>query len=298
MALQDYLTGEVAQDFSDGLLNRREAIRRLALLGLSLSGASALLAACGGGDNDESDDVASTTTNPAATPTTAPAIAAQDIRITGPLGPLIAAYAEPESAPDGALLVIHENGGLTPHFRDLVGRFAAEGYVALCVDLLSTIGGTAAQTDPAAIPAALSAAPLEALLADLRAGIDHLEQAAPGVRIGAVGFCFGGAMTWNLLDAGETRLSAAVPFYGPAPEGADFSGTRAAVLAVYAERDTRVNASRDAATAALEEAGLTYEVKTFEGADHAFFNDTAPRYNAEAAKEANEAMLAWFSRYL
>jgi carboxymethylenebutenolidase len=73
----------------------------------------------------------------------------------------------------------------------------------------------------------------------------------PGAKVGAVGFCFGGGMVWNLLQAGEHRLAAAIPFYGPAPDDPDFSRAEAAVYAIYAERDSRVNASRDATEAAL-----------------------------------------------
>ena len=83
-------------------------------------------------------------------------------------------------------------------------------------------------------------------------------------------------MTWSLLAAGEDRLAAAAPFYGPFPAGADLSGTDAAVLAVYGGLDTRVNARKPTRPAALEAAGLEHEVRTFEGADHAFFNDTGP----------------------
>ena len=196
------------------------------------------------------------------------------------------------------MLLVHENRGLTPHFFDLVGRFAADGYSALCVDLLSAQGGTAALTDPAGAPAALGAAPVEQLLADLGAGIGELQSRVPEANLGVVGFCFGGGMTWNLLDAGEERLAAAVPFYGPAPDAPDFSGANAAVLAIYAGKDDRVNASRDRAVAALEAAGLTHEVKTFDGVDHAFFNDTGPRYDEAAATEAYALVLDWFGRYL
>ncbi|HEX2043175.1 MAG TPA: dienelactone hydrolase family protein [Acidimicrobiales bacterium] len=294
MALRDYLAGEVAQDFADGLLTRREALRRLGLLGLSLTGASALLAACGdGGDGD----VATLPT--AAPPTSRPGAGDQAdvIRFRGPNGELQAAYAAPGRT-KAAVLVIHENRGLTPHFHDVVKRFAGEGFAALCVDLLSSQGGTAALTDPAAAPAALSAAPDDRLLADLRAGIDELQRRHPGLKVGVVGFCFGGGMTWNLLQAGEARLAAAAPFYGPAPENADFRRARAAVLAVYGELDARVNQSRDRAKTALEAAGLPHEVRTFAGADHAFFNETGPRYNPQAAQEAYQALLQWFNRYL
>jgi carboxymethylenebutenolidase len=144
----------------------------------------------------------------------------------------------------------------------------------------------------------LSAASLDQLLGDLGAGIDELQRRAPGQKIGVVGFCFGGAMTWNLLDAGELRAQAAVPFYGPAPDNPDFTGSQAAVLAIYAGLDDRVNASRDRAIAALDAAGLTYEVKTFDGVDHAFFNDTGPRYNAAAATEAYALVLDWLGQHL
>jgi carboxymethylenebutenolidase len=196
------------------------------------------------------------------------------------------------------VLLIHENRGLTPHFIDLTGRLAAEGYATLCLDLLSSEGGTAALDDPAAAPTALAEASDEQLLADLRAGIDELATRVPDVPVGAVGFCFGGGMVWTLLDAGEQRIAAAVPFYGPIPENPDFSGARAAVLAIYAERDERVNAGRETAEAALQAAGLTYEIRTFEGADHAFFNDTGQRYNPEAAAEAYALLLDWFDRHL
>jgi len=106
-------------------------------------------------------------------------------------------------------------------------------------------------------------------------------------------------MTWLLLSEGDQRIAAAVPFYGPLPEGAEFSGSpSAAVLAIYAGLDDRVNASQDAAEAALEAAGLEHELRTFDGADHAFFNDTGRNYDADAAAAAYAAMLDWFARYL
>jgi carboxymethylenebutenolidase len=94
-------------------------------------------------------------------------------------------------------------------------------------------------------------------------------------------------------------LAAAAPFYGPAPAAPDFSKSKqAAVLAIYGERDGRVNGSRPAAEAALQKAGNPHEIRTFAGADHAFFNDTGPRYNKDAATAAYDALLAWFGKYL
>jgi carboxymethylenebutenolidase len=117
------------------------------------------------------------------------------------------------------------------------------------------------------------------------------------VPIAAIGFCFGGGMVWRLLAAGERRLAAAAPFYGPFPQGGDLHGTRAAVLAVYGGLDDRVNATRDAGRAALEAAGLEHAVLTFTDADHAFFNDTGPRFNAPAAEQAWHRVLSWLGKH-
>ncbi len=132
----------------------------------------------------------------------------------------------------------------------------------------------------------------------MKAGLDELERRAPGAKLGAIGFCFGGGMVWALLDAGDPRLAAAIPFYGPAPAAPDFSGNTAAVLGVYAELDDRVNASRATADAALTAAGLEHEIKVYPGVDHAFFNDTGGRYNEEQATAAYADVLAWLGQYL
>jgi carboxymethylenebutenolidase len=294
MALREYVLQEVGLDYRDAVITRREALRRLGLLGMGVGAAAAFLAACddgGGGDNKKAGQ-----TKPArsAPPGTATAVA-EDITFAGPRGDLFGAWAEaPE--PKGAVLVIHEIFGLNDHIRSIPPRLAADGYSALAIDLLSEEGGTAAVGDDAV--GVLGGAPDERVLADLRAGLDELERREPDAKLGVIGFCFGGGITWRLLAAGEPRLAAAAPFYGPAPDSADFSGSSAAVLAVYAELDDRVNASRDAAEAGLQAAGLTYEIRTFPGVDHAFFNDAGPRYDEAAAAEAYDAVIAWFDTHL
>jgi carboxymethylenebutenolidase len=298
MAFQDYVAEEIAVDHRDGFVTRREALRRLALIGFSAGAASALLAACSDGDEEKAQPTTSSTgPTTSSIPGEGGKIVSFEITFPGPAGDLKGWFA-PASAAKGNVLVIHENKGLTAHFRALPGRLAEAGYNALAVDLLSPEGGTASFPDEAKATAALTAAPRERLVADLRAGIDELERRGPGKKVGVMGFCFGGGMTWSLLAAGEARLAAAVPFYGPLPEGADFARAKAAVLAVYAELDARVNASRELAEAAIDRAGLTHEVVTYPGVDHAFFNDTGPRYNAPAAAEAYTAVLEWFGRYL
>lgn len=221
------------------------------------------------------------------------------ITFAGPNGPLQGAFAAAPN-PRGAVLVIHENRGLNDHIRTVVGRFAAAGFTAIGLDLLSEEGGSAAFTE-AEVPGQLGAVSMSApgrFVQDMQACLDELERRAPGAKLGAVGFCFGGGMMWQLIASSDPRLAAAAPFYGTPPANADFSGSNAAVLAFYGELDTRVNATRDAAAAALVGAGLTHEVVTEPGVGHAFFNDTGANYDAVAAADAWARVLAWFDEHL
>jgi carboxymethylenebutenolidase len=159
-------------------------------------------------------------------------------------------------------------------------------------------GGTGAFPGEAEVAAALAAAPPERFDEDMQAAVTELRRRLGRKHgLAAIGFCFGGGMVWRLLAAGEPRLAAAAPFYGPFPEGADLGGSRAAVLGIYGGLDNRVNATRDAAQAALEAARLKHQIVTFTEADHAFFNDTGARFNAPAAEEAWRRAIDWFDRF-
>ncbi|MCC3332705.1 dienelactone hydrolase family protein [Nocardia abscessus] len=295
--LQRYVAEEIATDHADGILTRREALRRLGLLGLGATAAAALLAACAGGDTGITD-YGPAPTAPSTPPGSAAALPTTAVTFTGPGGtPLQAAWAAAQQ-PRGGVLVVHENKGLTDHIRSVAGRFAGAGYSALALDLLSAHGGTAAFTDPAAATAELSRIPPEQLVADLRAGLDELQRRVEGKKLGATGFCFGGGLTWLLLASGPSRLAAATPFYGPFPDNGDLSASKAAVLGVYAANDARVNASRPAAEAALARSGNPHQIFTAPDADHAFFNDTGQRYSATAATEAWRRVIDWYGTYL
>lgn len=292
---QRYLAEEVALDHVDGIISRREALRRLGLMGLSAVAASSLLAACA----RQALDPATPRTSPENTAGAAPsAVPTEAVEFPGRQGRTLKGAWAAAQDPTGGVLVIHENRGLTDHIRSIAGRFAASGYSALAIDLLSEEGGTESFADEGEATAALSRVPEERFVADMSAGVDEIARRLTRTKIAAVGFCFGGGMVWQLLDSGEERLSAAIPFYGPLPESPDFSGSQAAVLAIYAELDERVNASREAARTALERAGLTHEIVTFPGVNHAFFNDTGQRYDAQAAAQAYDRVIAWFGTHL
>ncbi len=320
MALDRYLAEEICLDHREGLMTRRDALRRLTLMGLSLTAATALIEQATPSADAVTKRTTTTrrptrTTKPATKPATTkpvattaapaatvragsgPALATEAITFAGPAGRLRGTFAA-AATPVGGVLIIHENRGLTPHFQALPGRFARDGFSSLAVDLASRQGGTDAVADQ--MPAPLAQARTEDLVADLIAALDELARRTPGANLAVIGFCFGGGMVWNLLGAGDPRLKAAAPFYGVGPTNADFTRSKGtAVLAVYAERDSRrVNADRPAMTAALERAGLTHEVVVFPGVDHAFFNDTGSRYDATQAAAAYDAVLTWFTRHL
>jgi carboxymethylenebutenolidase len=293
--LQRYLAEEVAEDHADGIITRREAMRRLGLLGVSGAAATAMLAA-----TEEASGVAG---GRGRRPRTAPdtewaPVATEEITFDGPRGrTLMAAWAAAEE-PLGGVLVIHENRGLNAHIRSVASRFAASGYSALAIDLLSEEGGTGAFPGEAEVAAALAAIPPERFDEDMQAGVTELRGRVRGKDLAATGFCFGGGMVWRLLASGERRLAAAAPFYGPFPEEGELGRSKAAVLGIYAGLDDRVNATQDAARAALEAARVEHQFLVFTAADHAFFNDTGERFNAAAMAEANRRVLDWFDEFV
>ena len=292
---QRYLAEEVAEDHADGLVPRREALRRLGLLGLSGAAAAALLA---GAVATEAKALTGGVARAASSAAEVAAVPTREITFRGPLGRrLIGAWASARQ-PRGGVLVIHENRGLTDSIRGVAGRLAGSGYSALAIDLLSAEGGTKSFSDEFEAMAALGAVAPSRFVADLKAGVTELRRRVPGRKVAAIGFCFGGGMTWLLLASKEARLSAAVPFYGPFPDGGSLAGSNAAVLGVYAELDARVNASRAAARAALRSAGLRHAIATFPGVDHAFFNPTSSRHDPAAAAAAYRRMLSWFGTHL
>jgi carboxymethylenebutenolidase len=195
------------------------------------------------------------------------------------------------------VMVIHENRGLNPHIEDVTRRLAFEGFLAIAPDALSAQGGTPADADKAReLFGKLDAAKN---LNNFIKGFEYTKKRKDAsTKWGCIGFCWGGALA-NQLAVAMSDLKVAVPFYGRQPEAADVPKIKAFVQAHYGGLDERINAGIPAYETALKAAGTRYEIFVYEGAQHAFNNDTAPtRYNEVAAKLAWSRAIALFKKEL
>jgi carboxymethylenebutenolidase len=117
-------------------------------------------------------------------------------------------------------------------------------------------------------------------------------------KIGAVGFCFGGGVVNQLAVRMGSDLAAGVPFYGAQPTAADVAKIKAPINAQYGALDTRISGGWPAFDAELTKAGVPHEGHIYPNANHGFHNDTTPRYDEAAAKEAWTRTLDWFNKYV
>jgi len=196
-----------------------------------------------------------------------------------------------------AVVVIHENRGLNAHIEDVTRRAAKAGYLAIAPNALSPLGGTPANEDEARQKfTQLNQADT---LQNFIKAFDYLKSRKDyNGNAGCVGFCWGGGIA-NDLAVNVSSLKAAVSFYGRQPKAEDVLKIRAAVQLHYGALDERINAGKDAYEEALKKNNIKYELYVYEGANHAFHNDTAPtRYNEAAAKLAWQRTIDFFGKYL
>jgi carboxymethylenebutenolidase len=316
---EKYLIEEFFDDYRAGDMTHRTFTRRVAFITGSMSATSAamLLVGCTPDEVPRSTDPmptpapsASTAGNgtaaavpgaksPLSVPEGAGGITTSTIRFASG-GTGISAYlarpAGPAAGP--AVMVCHENRGLTAHIQDVARRFAQAGYSALAPDLLSREGGTAGM-DTDAVPGALTRAGAQRHVADFAAAFDYLasQDFVDAGRIAMNGYCFGGGITWqSATELGG--LAATAAFYGPAPDLHKVPAIRAAVFGVYAERDQRITGAMPALKEALAANNITHQMKVYPGVDHAFHNDTGERYNEAQATAAWNDTLAWFGQHV
>ncbi|MFO7368729.1 MAG: dienelactone hydrolase family protein [Bacteroidales bacterium] len=196
-----------------------------------------------------------------------------------------------------AVIVVHEIFGLNQHIRDVVQRFAQEGFLTIAPDALSSLGGTPDDNSKAA--AMIRELDGEATTKNYVAAVKYLKTHPLSTgKVGCTGFCWGGAMT-NQVAVNEPGLDAAVPYYGRTPASEDVPKIKAPILAHFAGDDARINEGIPAFEEALKKAGKEYRIFVYEGAKHAFNNDSNPeRYDAQAAKLAWERTIAFFKEKL
>ena len=273
--------------YTHGGMNRRSFLDKLAALAGSTAAASALLPLL---TNDYARAQTVPENDARITTETVEVPGAQNLK-----GYLVRPKAGGEKLP--AVLVVHENRGLNPHIRDITRRMATEGFLALGLDFLSPLGGTP-DDDEKGREMFGQLKPPEAL-AYAKAAFAYLKGHPSSTgKVGAVGFCWGGGVV-NNLAVNEPDLAAGVAYYGGQPKPEDVPKIQAAMLLHYAGLDERVNAGMPAYEAALKAAGKAYELYVYEGANHAFTNDTnAARYHPEAAKLGWDRTVAFLRKHL
>jgi len=275
---------ELYEEYRNGNFSRREFMKKLALVTGGTAAAVVILPGCSG-------------TSARAAGKSVMNVIGEFINYPGASGDVRAWISIPEGKKKyPGVIVIHENRGLTPHIRDVNNRMAQEGFVALAPDALSPLGGTPEDQDKARDM--FSQLDRQQTVNNFVAAVKYLETHPRTTgKVGCTGFCWGGAMT-NQVAVNSPDLDAAVPYYGSTPASEDVPKIRAKMMAHYASDDERINSGIPAFEEALKQAGIEYQIFIYEGTQHAFNNDTGPRYNKEAAGLAWERTTTFFREKL
>lgn len=279
---------DLYREFRNGRLERRQFLRKLALLAGGTAAAVNLLplleqsnvtAAAPGPQQDED-------------------LNTEFISYQGASGEIRAYLAHPKTDKKlPAVIVIHENRGLVPHIMDVNRRMAREGFLALAPDALSPLGGTPEDQDESRTMMRLL--DRETTVKDFVAAAEYLKTHPKTTgKVGCTGFCWGGAMT-NQVAVHAPGLEAAAPYYGGQPDAADVPKIKAALMLHYAGEDERINQGIPAFEEALKKAGVEYTIFIYQGAQHAFNNDSSPeRYDPGAAELAWKRTIQFFKEEL
>lgn len=277
------------KEYRDGRISRREFVMKSVRIAGGVAAAGALFGcAAGGGDSAGAQSEGQPVGN--------------NVEFQGKAGVVYGYLPHPATGKSPAVVITHANQGLNDYTRDVARRLARAGYAALAVDFLSRRGGTA-KVNPKGegLGNIRELAPWQNVAEDSAAACDYLRSLSyvRGDRLGLVGFCWGGEMTFS--SATEVRgLSAVVVFYGRSPQPLDRVKTiEAPVLAHYGEKDPGVNQDIPGTVEAMKKYGKSYTYKIYPGAQHGFHTDTnAERYHPEAAKEAWARTLDFFQANL
>lgn len=269
--MEEEITSLIA-DYRRGVIDRRSFLKKVAVCA---GGTAAAIALAPGVDTAHPQD-------------NDPDLVTEFIQYKGETGEVRAYLARPKVAKKyPAVIVIHENRGLQPHIMDVNRRLAKEGFLSLAPDALSPLGGTP-ENDVNKAMSMIRDLNSEQTTKNFVAAVKYLEtHPLSNGKVGCTGFCWGGAMT-NQVAVNSPTLKAAVPYYGRQPSNEDVAKIKAPIMAHYGATDTGINQGIPQFEEALKKAGIEYHIYIYEGAGHAFNNDTSPeRYNEQAAK------LAW-----
>jgi carboxymethylenebutenolidase len=278
---------DLYEEYTHGSLDRREFMKRLTALAGSTAAAGAILSS-----------LESNYAQAAGVSKEEPGLTAEYITYASATGDVRGYFARPKGSTKlPGVVVIHENRGLNPHIEDVTRHLAQEGFQALAPDALSPAGGTPEDSEKAV----KMCGQLDSVstMKNFAAAIQYLKTHSLSTgKIGVVGFCWGGAVA-NQLAVNVPELNAAVPYYGRQPAAGEVPNIKAALLLHYAGLDEGINKGIPAYEEALKKASIDYKLYMYEGAKHAFNNDTnAERYNKEAAALAWKRTIDFLNRKL
>jgi carboxymethylenebutenolidase len=274
-------------EFKNGRVGRRMFIKKLAIITGSSAAAIALFPVL------EEDDIQATGSSKKE-----PALVTEFIKYPAETGEMRAFLARPKKGKKfPAVIVIHENRGLVPHIQDVTRRMAKEGFLTIAPDALSPLGGT--PEDISNVGAMFKQLDNEKTTKNFVAAVKYLKTHPLSTgKVGCTGFCWGGAMT-NQVAVNSPDLDAAVPYYGRQPVAEDVEKIKAPIMAHYGGNDAGINAGIPAFEEALKKYHKEYQIFIYEGAGHAFNNDSNPeRYNEQAAKLAWSRTVGFFKEKL
>ncbi|VWX58763.1 Carboxymethylenebutenolidase [Burkholderiales bacterium 8X] len=207
--------------------------------------------------------------------------------------------AEPSGQPKGAIVVVPEIFGVNSHIRSVADGYAAEGYLAVAPSTFHRAkpGVELGYSDDDmkagfGLKTAVEALPAPGVLQDIEAAVAY---AARGGKVGIVGYCWGGLLTWRAA-AKVPGLSAAVPYYGGGMTTPEESALepKVPVLAHFGDKDHWIPIDT---VEAFKKAHPEVEVHVYE-ANHGFNCDQRGSYDATAAKLAKERTLAFFAKHV
>ena len=278
---------DLYDEYTGGLLTRRVFLKKLSILAGGTAAALSLLPLL---ENNYA--------KAGMIPMTDPRLHTEYITYPGETGEIRASLARPKGeAKLPGVIVIHENRGLNPHIEDVARRIALAGYVAIAPDALSPLGGT--PNDPDEARNLIRKLDSQSTTKNYLAAVQYLKTHPLSTgKVGCMGFCWGGGVA-NQLAVNSPDLTASVPFYGRQPAPGDVPRIKAPLLLHYGGLDKRINEGIAAYEAALKKTSVDYKIYIYEGAAHAFFNDTnESRYNREAAQLAWQRTISFFKERL